>query len=50
MIDAEVWDNYMNSFKTLFKSEYHLKVWNFMKETFNEDFVKIVDGIINENN
>ena len=50
MIDAGEWDNYLKSFKTLFKSEYHLKLWNFMKETFNEDFVKIVEGIINENN
>jgi hypothetical protein len=50
MIDPGEWDNYLKSFKTLFKSEYHLKLWSFMKETFNEDFVKIVDGIINENN
>jgi|TARA_A200000113_G_scaffold224223_1_gene241592 hypothetical protein len=50
MIDAGEWENYQKSFKTLFKSDYHLKLWSFMKETFNEDFVKIVDGIIDENN
>ena len=50
MIDPGEWDNYLKSFKTLFKSQYHLKLWSFMKETFNEDFIKIVDGIINENN
>ena len=50
MIDASEWDNYLKSFKTLFKSEYHLKLWSFMKETFNDEFVQIVDGIINENN
>ena len=33
-----------------FKSDYHLRLWSFMKETFNEDFVQIVDGIIDENN
>ena len=43
-------DNYLKSFKTLFKSEYHLKLWGFMKDTFNDEFVEIVDGIINENN
>ena len=50
MIDAAEWENYLKSFKTLFKSEYHLKLWSFMKETFNDEFVKIVDGIIDENN
>ena len=50
MIDAEEWENYLKSFKTLFKSEYHLKLWSFMKETFNDEFVKIVDGIVDENN
>ena len=50
MIDAGEWENYQKSFKTLFKSDYHLRLWSFMKETFNEDFVQIVDGIIDENN
>ena len=50
MIDAAEWENYLKSFKTLFKSEYHLKLWSFMKETFNDEFVKIVDGIVHENN
>ena len=50
MIDAAEWENYLKSFKTLFKSEYHLKLWSFMKETFNDEFVKIVDGIVDENN
>ena len=50
MIDAAEWENYLKSFKTLFKSEYQLKLWSFMKETFNDEFVKIVDGIVDENN
>ena len=50
MIDAAEWENYLKSFTTLFKSEYHLKLWSFMKETFNDEFVKIVDGIVDENN
>lgn len=51
MIDKGEWDNYKRSFKTLFKSEYHLKLWSFMKNTFNDSFVEVVEELIeNDNN
>ena len=34
MIDAAEWDNYLKSFKTLFKSEYHLKFMEFHEGDF----------------
>ena len=46
MIDKGEWDNYKRSFKTLFKSEYHLKLWSFMKNTFNDSFVEVVEELI----
>ncbi|MBV67831.1 MAG: hypothetical protein CMG26_05705, partial [Candidatus Marinimicrobia bacterium] len=45
MIDKGEWDNYKRSFKTLFKSEYHLKLWSFMKNTFNDSFVEVVEEL-----
>ena len=51
MIDKGEWENYKRSFKTLFKSEYHLKLWSFMKTTFNDSFVEVVEELIeNDNN
>ena len=51
MIDKEEWENYKRSFKTLFRSEYHLKLWSFMKNTFNDGFVEVVEELIeNDNN
>ncbi len=50
MIDKGEWDNYKRSFKTLFKSEYHLKLWSFMKNTFNDSFVKVVEELIEDDN
>ena len=51
MIDKGEWENYKRSFKTLFRSEYHLKLWSFMKTTFNESFVEVVEELIeNDNN
>ena len=50
MIDKGEWDNYKRSFKTLFKSEYHLKLWSFMKNTFNDSFVEVVEGLIEDDN
>jgi len=51
MIDKGEWDNYKRSFKTLFRSEYHLKLWSFMKTTFNDSFVEVVEELIeNDNN
>ena len=48
MIDKGEWDNYKRSFKTLFKSEYHLKLWTFMKNTFNDSFVEVVEELIED--
>ena len=50
MIDKGEWENYKRSFKTLFKSEYHLKLWSFMKNTFNDSFVEVVEGLIEDDN
>ena len=51
MIDKGEWENYKRSFKTLFRSEYHLKLWSFMKTTFNDSFVDVVEELIeNDNN
>ena len=50
MIDKGEWDNYKRSFKTLFKSNYHLKLWSFMKNTFNDSFVEIVEELIEDDN
>ena len=50
MIDKGEWDNYKRSFKTLFKSEYHLKLWSFMKNTFNDSFVEVVEELIEDGN
>ena len=51
MIDKGEWENYKRSFITLFRSEYHLKLWSFMKTTFNDSFVEVVEELIeNDNN
>ena len=42
----EEWDSMLKSFKTLFRSKYHLKLWSFMRDTFDEEFVIIVDEIV----
>ena len=48
MLDEEEWDSMLKSFRTLFRSEYHLKLWSFMRDTFDEEFVVIVDEIVKE--
>ena len=48
MIDKGEWENYKRSFKTLFKSKYHLKLWSFMKNTFNDSFVEVVEELIED--
>lgn len=48
MLDEVEWSSMLKSFKTLFRSPYHLKLWSFMRETFDEEFVVIVDQIIEE--
>ena len=50
MIDKGEWENYKRSFKTLFRSEYHLKLWSFMKTTFNDSFVEVVEELIEDDN
>ena len=50
MIDKGEWENYKRSFKTLFRSEYHLKLWSFMKTTFNDSFVDVVEELIEDDN
>ena len=50
MIDKGEWDNYKRSFKTHFKSKYHLKLWSFMKNTFNDSFVEVVEELIEDDN
>ena len=51
MIDKGEWENYKRSFNSLFRSEYHLKLWSFMKTTFNDSFVEVVEELIeNDNN
>ena len=50
MIDKGEWDTYKRSFKTLFKSKYHLKLWSFMKNTFNDSFVEVVEELIEDDN
>ncbi|MFL2753863.1 MAG: hypothetical protein ACJ0BD_03070 [Gammaproteobacteria bacterium] len=48
MLDESEWASFLKSFKTLFKSPHHLKLWSFMRETFDSDFVLIVDDLIEE--
>ena len=33
MLDEAEWDSMLKSFKTLFRSPYHLKLWSFMRDT-----------------
>ena len=50
MIDKGEWENYKRSIKTLYRSEYHLKLWSFMKTTFNDSFVDVVEELIEDDN
>mgnify|MGYP001287392538 len=36
------------SFKTLFKEPKHLEIWEYIKITFSEDFVELVDEQIRQ--
>ena len=38
----------LTSFKTLFKEPKHLEIWDFIKITFSDDFVALVDEQINQ--
>ena len=48
MLDEEEWSSMLISFKTLFKEPKHLEIWDFIKITFAEDFVELVDDQIKQ--
>ena len=39
---------FQTSFKTLFKEPKHIEIWKFIKVTFSDDFVKLVDEQIKQ--
>jgi len=39
---------HLSDFKTLFKEPKHLEIWDFIKITFAEDFVELVDDQIKQ--
>ena len=48
MHEEEEWKAMLVSFKTLFKEPKHLEIWEFIKITFAEDFVELVDDQITQ--
>ena len=48
MLDEGEWESMLISFKTLFKEPKHLEIWDFIKITFSDDFVALVDEQINQ--
>ncbi len=48
MLDEGEWESMLISFKTLFKEQKHLEIWDFIKITFSDDFVALVDEQINQ--
>ncbi len=48
MLDKDEWNAMLISFKTLFKEPKHLEIWEFIKITFAEDFVELVDEQIKQ--
>ncbi|MDC1487640.1 hypothetical protein N8224_03600 [Gammaproteobacteria bacterium] len=48
MLDEDEWNAMLISFKTLFKEPKHLEIWDFIKITFAEDFVELVDDQIKQ--
>jgi hypothetical protein len=48
MLDGDEWNAMLISFKTLFKEPKHLEIWDFIKITFAEDFVELVDDQIKQ--
>ena len=48
MLDEDEWNAMLISFKTLFKEPKHLEIWEFIKITFAEDFVELVDEQIKQ--
>ena len=48
MLDEDEWSSMLISFKTLFKEPIHIEIWKFIKVTFSDDFVKLVDEQIKQ--
>ena len=48
MLDEGEWESMLTSFKTLFKEPKNLEIWDFIKITFSDDFVALVDEQINQ--
>ena len=48
MLDKDEWNAMLVSFKTLFKEPKHLEIWEFIKITFADDFVELVDDQITQ--
>ena len=48
MLDKDEWNAMLVSFKTLFKEPKHLEIWEFIKSTFPDDFVELVDDQITQ--
>ena len=48
MLDEEEWSSMLISFKTLFKEPKHIEIWKFIKVTFSDDFVTLVDEQIKQ--
>ena len=48
MLDEDEWSSMLISFKTLFKEPKHLEIWEYIKITFSEDFVELVDEQIRQ--
>ena len=48
MLDEDEWTSMLISFKTLFKEPKHLEIWEYIKITFSEDFVELVDEQIRQ--
>ena len=47
-LDEDEWSSMLISFKTLFKEPKHLEIWEYIKITFSEDFVELVDEQIRQ--
>ena len=49
MLDESEWASFLKSFKTLFKSPHHAKLWSFMRETFDENFIPPLTPLVRMN-
>ena len=48
MLDEKEWSSMLTSFKTLFKEPKHVEIWEYIKVTFSDDFVELVDEQIKQ--